>query len=335
MKAVRLACFATLFLAASAAFAGGRVVAGRDLTRLLPPSGAVVEPYRNLGYEVRFVDGAVEIEVDLSPLQRRVPFELPKRDGGSRLERVAREVVTGSSDLYDAASRILSWVAVNIRYDLDRGRSQEPAQVMARRSAYCTGTAKLTVALLAAVGIEAREVPGYLVEDHPAGPRAGFHRWVEVHFPGHGWVFSDPHASFHFVPATYVRLAEERLADAPGVGRLLERRNEIDEIDLAPAAPSRVRARPNDATRHSAALVVRLEATGSGDALLVGEGVQRAVRIADGRGSFLGLAPGRYELRVTSEGRLAAHKALVFRAPVLAELLIPRIGTRLLSGGSP
>ena len=42
-----------------------------------------------------------------------------------------------------------------------------------------------------------------------------------------------------------------------------------------------------------------------------------------GRGVFLGLEPGRYELRIEAAGRLAARKQLTFRNRVLAELEVP------------
>ncbi len=47
------------------------------------------------------------------------------------------------------------------------------------------------------------------------------------------------------------------------------------------------------------------------------------VALAGGSARFLGLETGHYELKVSSAGRLAAWKAVVFRAPVLAELVIP------------
>ena len=72
--------------------------------------------------------------------------------------------------------------------DLDRGAPQDAQSVLARRSAYCTGVARLTVALLDALAIPAREVAGYVVDDLPQGGRSGFHRWIEVFYDDRGWV---------------------------------------------------------------------------------------------------------------------------------------------------
>jgi hypothetical protein len=140
-------------------------------------------------------------------------------------------------------------------------------------------------------------------------------------------VFSDPVASHQFVPATYLRLADERLELAPGKGVLLARRDGLEDVDLAPEAPPRVRVRANGEARSSAALIVILAGGEAGEALLAGEGVTRTIRIDGGRGRFLGLAPGSYELKVNAGGRLAGWKRLLFRAPVLAEVTIP-VGPR-------
>jgi hypothetical protein len=51
--------------------------------------------------------------------------------------------------------------------------------------------------------------------------------------------------------------------------------------------------------------------------------VRRSLELPDGRGVFLGLEPGRYELRIEAAGRLAAWKQLTFRNRVLAELEVP------------
>lgn len=330
MSGSRLAALAAgLALVPAALFgSGGRVARGVDFARLVPPAGAVVEPYENAGYSVRFVDGAVEVAVDVAPLESRWPFAPPRAPAAfaDRVGAIARQASAGAGNRYEAVAAVLDWIASNVRYELDRGQSQEPAAVLARRSGYCTGIARLAVAMLDALDIEAREVPGYRFESgagNEGAPAQGFHRWVEVHYPDRGWVFSDPSASHQFVPATYLRLAAERLEIAPGQGRLLERRDGVEDVDLTPIAPASVRVRPNDARRGWAGLVLRLASALEGEAFLDGEGVYRSIRIDGGEGRFLGLAPGSYELTVRAGGKWAAHKRLIFRAPVLGELTIP------------
>ena len=304
-----------------------RVVDGSDRAVVVPPAGAAVSAYENDGYRLRVTpDGRAVIEVSLAPVASRAPFSLPRRQAGAgAVARVARAVAAGAHGRYEAVERLLSWVAANVAYDLDRGADQSPERVLARRTAYCTGVARLAVALLDAVGIEAREVPGYVFAAVPGGPPAGFHRWVEVRFPDRGWVFSDPLTSHHFVAATYLRLADDRLDEGPAPGRLVAREQAVREIDELPggAGSAPLRVRPNDERRRAAALALRLEPAVAAAATLEGEGVRRWLDLPAGRGVFLGLEPGRYELRIEAAGRLAARKQLTFRNRVLAELEVP------------
>jgi hypothetical protein len=326
-----MAALGALALASGASLGAleARVVAGDDRALVLPPAGAIFEPYQNAGYRLTLGEGgAARIEVDLAPLASDAPFDLPPASAAAPgpVARLARALAAGATRRYEVVSRVLSWISANVRYDLDREADQRPESVLARRSAYCTGLARLATSMLAELGIEAREVPGYVAESAAEGPPVGFHRWIEVRYPDRGWVFSDPMATLHFVPATYLRLADDRLEDAPGAGRLLERRSRIDEVDLRPdptGAGPRMQVRPNDGVRHAAALALRLEPAIDGEASLDGAGVRRRLSLPDGRGTFLGLEPGVYELRIEAEGRVAAHKRLTFRDRVLAELAVP------------
>jgi len=321
----RIATLGMLALAACplAAESSGRVVAGVERARWVPPAGAVVRPYENAGYAMRFRGGAIEVEVSLDPLRSDAPWVAPAVAPAGVVERLAVEVATGAATEYEAAGRVLAWIRRSIRYDLNRDVPQSPEDVLRRRSGYCTGVARLGVAMLRSVGLEAREVPGYVLGPPGGGAVEGFHRWVEFRLSDRGWVFSDPLASHHFVPATYLRLAEERLAESPGTAHLLSRSGAIEEIDLAPGVPEGVRVRPNDDRRHAAALVLRLDTPGPAVAELSDERARRRVDLAGGEARFLGLATGNYELRVVADGRLTAWKRLVFRRPVLAELVIP------------
>lgn len=305
--------------------APGRVVDGFDRAVVVPPAGADVVAYENDGYRLhRDADGSVRIEVSLAPLASRAPFHLaPARTGAAAgpVDVVARAVVAGARDRYEAVERLLGWVAGNVAYDLDRAADQSPARVLERRTAYCTGIARLAVALLAAVDIEAREVPGYVVEAVPGGPPAGFHRWIEVFYPDRGWVFSDPKRSHHFVPAQYMRLASEELAGDRGPALLLARENRLEIVDLYRGAPAGIAARRNDPRQLSAALKVELTAPGAGELVLAGAKRQwRAAVAGFGAATFVGLAPGEYHLQLLVDGRAAAERTLRFRAPVRASL---------------
>lgn len=274
-------------------FAGaGRAVDGLDRARILPPPGARVSDYQGNGYRLITDGGEVIVEVDASPVLSTARYLPPRRWRHDELSRLARGLVTGARTEYEAASRLLGWVAQHVEYDLDRSQAQDALAVLKRRSAYCTGAARLTVALFHAAEIEAREVAGYVVGK-------GFHRWVEARFADRGWVMSDPLRSHHYVPATYLRLAGEELATDRGIdGLLLERQDRIRVVDLYPDATVGVTARRNTERRLAGAVRLELRSHAAGTAILECPTVRYSHALADGATTFVGLKPGTYELKL-------------------------------------
>ncbi len=126
MKAATAILVAAL-AGASGAGASGMIVAGRGVARILPPAGAVIETYSNAGYELGFVDGAVEVKVDNGPIGSSAPLRLPEAGANDAVAQLGRRLAAGAPTLVEGAGRVLSWVAGHIRYELDRGQSQEPA----------------------------------------------------------------------------------------------------------------------------------------------------------------------------------------------------------------
>ena len=244
MRAVAGSALLALLVLARAG--GAQAGAGEELARaaILPPPGAVVLPYANAGYRLEpSAEGGVRVEVTLEPLGSTAllgPLPDPARGA---VERVAAVVASGAVTRYEAVSRVLGWVSREIRYELDRELPQDPAAVLLRRSAHCTGVARLSVALLAALAIEAREVAGFVAAE-PAGGE--YHRWIEVFYPDRGWVFSDPLRYHHYVPPTYVRFASELVAPGGAAsGLLLAREGRDGASGRNPWAREGVRARSN------------------------------------------------------------------------------------------
>jgi hypothetical protein len=313
-----------LSTAPAAARAQALALAGADRVRLALPAAAVVEPYANAGYRLRVEGGAATVEVFLAPLRSRDPFGLGPPGDRDPITNLARAVTAGSATRYEASSRLLAWVAGNVRYELDRSAPQDAASVLERRSAYCTGVARLTVALLEAVGIPAREVPGFLVAPPGGGVPAGFHRWVEVRFEDVGWVFSDPLLSHHYVPATYVRMASETVRGVTTAGgALLLREDRRRAVDLIAEVPPGVSLRRNSGRQRAAALTVSIGGGGDGRAVLVGRGARRVRALAQGSSTFLGLEPGVYRLRIDVPGRSPVEKQITLRARVAASVHLP------------
>jgi hypothetical protein len=324
MRGGRLAVALAALLAAPA-LASTYVVRGGDEAELLVPAGVRVEPYENNGYRLEIADATASIRVAADPLDSRQAFRVGQLPPSSApAAQLARAVAADAATRFEAVSRILAWVVANVRYDLDRGAPQDAASVLSRRSAYCTGVARLSVALLDALAIPAREVAGYVVEDLPGGGRSGFHRWIEIFYDDRGWVFADPLASHHFVPASYLRLASSTIeSEIPGPALLLSRREELREVDLRSQSPAaRVRARANGAERYAAVVAVRTDARPPATAVLDGGGVQLRLDIVEGRAVFFGVLPATYSLRIWSEGRIATERRLEIERPEWTDLNI-------------
>jgi hypothetical protein len=324
MSALVLAA-ASLASPGTPAAAQGLVLAGNDAARVRLPRAALVEPYSNSGYRLRVEGGEAVVEVSLAPLASRDPFALPAAASNDAIGALARSVAAGSTSRYEAVSRLLAWVGRNIEYRLDRSAAQDAAATLARRSGYCTGVARLTVALLAAVGIEAREVPGFVAAPGGGVP-AGFHRWVEVRYEDVGWVFSDPLVTHHYVPATYVRLASETLQPNGDLApQLLARLDHRQPADLFVEAPAGVTVRRNVARQRAASLRITVgEGGGAGLAVLEGDGSRRERSLREGTGTFVGLEPGTYLLRVDVAGWPSMLKRVILRDRVAASIHLPR-----------
>jgi transglutaminase superfamily protein len=314
----------------SAAAAQAVAYVGSDRVRLELPAGGLVEGYSNAGYRLRVDGGTATVEVDLAPLRSRQPFALAAGDASADgIPTLARAVATGAATRYDAVTRVLQWVGRNVAYDLDREEPQDAAAVLARRSGYCTGIARLSVALLQALDIPAREVPGFLVAPAGAGVGsrvlAGFHRWVEVHYDDVGWVFSDPLLALHYVPATYVRLGSESLLpEAEQLpGRLLSRDDRRVAVDLFAEASPQVTVRRNDVVRRAAALRVTMVGAPTGRAVLEGVGSRRVRALDRGESTFVGLEPGSYLLRVEVDGASPSLKRVILRDRVWGSVHLP------------
>ncbi len=301
----------SLLLASSGAAAQTRralALEGVDEVGALAPAAAHIEPYENAGYRIWLDGDTVRVRVDNAHLESRAPFVPQPADPTDRVQALAASLTQQADTRYDATSAILNWVARNIRYDLDRTAPQSAEAVLQRRSGYCTGIARLTVELLRALAIDAREVAGYVLGDGPGDVR-GYHRWIEVHYGASGWAFSDPISSHHFVPATYVRLASDVLdLSRPKEALLLSRHRNLHARDVYPGAPAQVRARKNTDHQVAGAIRVRVEGAVRGAALLRHGPTTRRTELRSGSASFTGLEPGDYRLEVhLHDGRVLSR----------------------------
>ncbi|MGZ8641540.1 MAG: transglutaminase family protein [Actinomycetota bacterium] len=148
------------------------------------------------------------------PIYVQLPRELPERVGD-----LARRITAGATTEYDRVEAVRSWIRRNTTYDLDVPR--DPAGVdtvdqflSVTRTGFCEQIASSLAVLLRTLGIPTRLVTGYGPGER--NPLTGYfevkqsdaHAWVEVLYPGIGWVPYDPtfgvpeaapHASSRFI----------------------------------------------------------------------------------------------------------------------------------------
>jgi transglutaminase-like putative cysteine protease len=141
----------------------------------------------------------------------QLPADMPER-----VRALAELITEGSATTYDKVIAVQNWLRAHTRYNIDV--APDPPGVDAvdyflfvRRQGFCEHIASAMAVLLRAVGIPTRFAVGF-----DAGERNLFtgyyevresdaHSWVEVNYPGLGWLEYDP---THGVPD-----------GAPGLGR--------------------------------------------------------------------------------------------------------------------
>jgi len=124
-----------------------------------------------------------------------------------RVAALAREITTDSANPYEAVAAVNRYLWTQYRYDLTIGPQRRPGDAVdyflfEERRGYCEQFASAMVVLLRTVGIPARLVTGYTPGTvHPLTGllevrNSDAHAWVEVFFPGFGWVEFEPTPSF-------------------------------------------------------------------------------------------------------------------------------------------
>ena len=128
----------------------------------------------------------------------QVEDNLPRRVGD-----LARSVTAGRTTWYDAVIAVQAWLRANTRYDLGVPRDPEGVDAVDHflfetRRGYCEQIASSMAVMLRTLGIPTRLVTGYGPGER--NPLTGYfevkqsdaHAWVEVFYPGIGWVPYDP-----------------------------------------------------------------------------------------------------------------------------------------------
>jgi hypothetical protein len=139
------------------------------------------------------------------PLSYTQPFfrpylQLPPLD--RRIKALADQITASSANAYDKAANIQRYLMAHYAYTLDLSgtHGQDPLAdfLFVRGAGHCEYFASAMTIMLRAEGIPARYVTGfspgeynniggdYIIRESDA------HAWVEVYFPGYGWITFDP-----------------------------------------------------------------------------------------------------------------------------------------------
>ncbi len=270
----------------------------------------------------------------------------------AELTDLSRSLTSTCRTQYQAVNRILCWVSGTLEYQTGAGVPVQPLEVLQQRTANCVGAAELSVALLREAGIPARGVRGFLASGgtDPVLPdsfrsrelslgQEGLHRWIEVYYPGVGWVFSDPFRSVNYVTPRYLVFdlemppaCDDRSAVFQGLRpefgesvstfiRLLEQGGMIIPNDVVPSLLARkgMTVRRNSPVQYMPAYVgqvvlrknsgirppdeVRLIPAGGFEAR-----GQRVAALRHGVFSFTNLAEGEYRLLFYSKGNCVGER---------------------------
>jgi transglutaminase-like putative cysteine protease len=127
-------------------------------------------------------------------------LQLPVLD--PRIPKLAADVTSSSKNEYDKASAIRDYLIAHYSYTLDLSGSHgaDPLAnfLFVRRAGHCEYFASAMTVMLRSVGVPARYVTGFLPGEYNDLGRdyiirqSDAHSWVEVYFPGYGWVTFDP-----------------------------------------------------------------------------------------------------------------------------------------------
>lgn len=150
----------------------------------------------------------------------QLPESTPERVG-----EFTTRLTAEADNPYDTARVIERWLQTNKEYSLDVDRPSGDVAasfIFEMDRGYCTYYASAMVAMLRTQGIPARFVVGYTTgesvdENRWAVRGLDSHAWVEVYFPGHGWVAFDPTPAGPRQAAEQAQLEQAEAAGVEGV----------------------------------------------------------------------------------------------------------------------
>jgi protein-glutamine gamma-glutamyltransferase len=128
----------------------------------------------------------------------QLPSTLP-----DRVSQLGRSITLGAADRSSATAAVENYLRANATYRLDSpvpapGADAVDDFLFVSHTGFCEQFAAAEVVLLRAAGVPARMATGFAAEQSSGKSRtlrgSDAHAWVEVWYPGTGWVASDPTA---------------------------------------------------------------------------------------------------------------------------------------------
>src|SRR3989337_603712 len=180
--------------------AGGKIEEVND-SYIIP--GQVSYRLKYLAYSDLSIPSAEELgseKEDYPNYIKNLYLKLPPLS--ERVQELAKNITSTDVNSYDKANSIKRYLINNMNYTitLEKGASEFPLDdfLFDKKAGHCEYFATAMVVLLREVGIPARIVNGFLDgEWNEYGSfflvrQSNAHSWVEVFFPGHGWILFDP-----------------------------------------------------------------------------------------------------------------------------------------------
>ena len=149
----------------------------------------------------------------------QLPETLP-----ARVRRLAEQVAAGAKDPYHQALAIQNYLRKTYSYNLrvtpsPGDRDAVDYFLFEAPGGFCSHYASAMAVMLRAVGVPARVATGYAMGTYDSQrqayrvPASAAHAWVEVYFPGYGWVEFEPTVARN--PIQYSEGASGNAVDIP------------------------------------------------------------------------------------------------------------------------
>jgi transglutaminase-like putative cysteine protease len=142
-----------------------------------------------------------------------------------RVADLGRQITADADNPYDAANEVERWLEENKNYSTTVPSPDGPivdAFLFEYEAGYCVYFATAMTAMLRSQGIPARYAVGYtpgqrVAEDEWVVRGLDAHAWVEVYFPGYGWIPFDPTPGSERVDAESETLSDARADGVEGI----------------------------------------------------------------------------------------------------------------------